>query len=173
VRVSGFVAAIALSVTCVPGAFAQTAVPVTPADYNFIMQAASSGWGEVAAAQLAPQRTTNPGTLQTAAMMVRDHTQANQELAGLATARGVTPPTMPDPGRQGVVTMLGELTGPSFDLAYVQEQIPDHQVGIALYQAEAQSSPDPQLRGFAQKYLPVLQQHLQTLVSLNNMAAAR
>jgi hypothetical protein len=53
------------------------------------------------------------------------------------------------------------------------EQIPDHQVGIALYQVEAQPSPDPQLRGFAQKYLPVPQHHLQTLLSLSSVAALR
>ena len=74
-RVSGFLATIALSVAfAVPGALAQTTIPVTPADYNFIMQAAFSGWGEVADAQLAPQRSSNPAVLATAAMMVRDHT---------------------------------------------------------------------------------------------------
>jgi hypothetical protein len=47
-------------------------------------QAASGGWGEVVAGQLAPQRSGNPAVLQAASMMVADHTQANRELAPLA-----------------------------------------------------------------------------------------
>ena len=99
-------------------------------------------------------------------MMVPDHTQANRQLAPLAMARGVTPATTPDPGRQGVVRMLQAMSGPAFDVAYLQEQAADHVVGVALFQSEAQSSLDPELRAFAQKYLPVLQRHFQTLTSL-------
>jgi putative membrane protein len=66
------------------------------------------------------------------------------------------------------------MTGPVFDVAYVQEQAADHVVGIALFQSEAQSSLDPELRAFAQKYLPVVQRHYETLRSLmTGMAAAR
>ena len=54
----------------------------------------------MAAAQPAPQLWTKPAVLATAAIMVRDHTQANQELAGLAMARGVTPlDARPGPAR--------------------------------------------------------------------------
>jgi putative membrane protein len=95
------------------------------------VQAASGGLGEVAAGQLAPQRSTNPAVLQA-------------------------------------------MTGPTFDVAYAQEQAADHVVGVALFQSAAQSSLDPELRTFAQKHLPVLQRHLQTLTSLmTSLATAR
>jgi putative membrane protein len=175
-RISACIAAATLAFAfTTPGSFAQMASkPTTPADYNFIFQAASGGWGEVMAGQLAPQRSTNPAVLQAASMMVADHTQANQELAPLAMARGITPPTAPDPGRMGVVTILQPMTGRAFDVAYLQEQTADHVVGIALFQSEAQSSLDPELRAFAQKYLPIIQRHYQTLSSLmTSMAAAQ
>jgi putative membrane protein len=175
-RISACVAAATLAlVFTASGSFGQMASkPTTPADYNFIVQAASGGLGEVAAGQLAPQRSTNPAVLQAAAMMVTDHTQANSELAPLAVARGITLPATPDPGRQGAVTMLQAMTGPTFDVAYAQEQAADHVVAVALFQSEAQSSLDPELRAFAQKYLPVLQRHLQTLTSLmTSLATAR
>ena len=106
-RISAYLAAAALILAfATPDSFGQMAGgasrSITPADYNFIFQAASGGWGEVLAGQLAPQRSSNPAVLQAAAMMVADHTQANRELTPLATARGVTAPTIPDPGRQGL-----------------------------------------------------------------------
>jgi putative membrane protein len=175
-RISAHVAAVTLVFAfTAPGSFGQMASrPTTPADYNFIFQAAYGGWGEVMAGQLAPQRSTNPAVLQAASMMVADHTQANQELAPLAMARGITQPTGPDPGRLGAVSILQPMTGPAFDIAYLQEQTADHVVGIALFQSEAQSSLDPELRAFAQKYLPVLQRHYETLSSLMiSMASPR
>ncbi|MBV9481611.1 MAG: DUF4142 domain-containing protein [Acidobacteria bacterium] len=174
-RISAWFTAVVLALAfTAPGSFAQIPSGRTmPADYNFIFQAAYGGWGEVMAGQLAPQRSTNPAVLQAASMMVTDHTQANRELAPLAMARGITPPTTPDPGRQGAITMLQAMTGPTFDVAYLQEQAADHVVGVALFQSEAQSSQDPQLRAFAQKYLPVLQRHLQTLTSLMTSMATR
>jgi putative membrane protein len=175
-RISACIAAATLAcAVSAPVSYAQMAQkPTTPADYNFVFQAAYGGWGEVMAGQLAPQRSTNPAVLQAASMMVADHTQANQELASLAAARGITPPTTPDPGRMGAVTILQPMTGLPFDIAYLQEQTADHVMGIALFQSEAQSSLDPEMRAFAEKYLPVLQRHYQTLSALmTSMAAAR
>lgn len=77
-RISAYVAAATLIFAfTAPASFGQMASrPTTPADYNFIFQAAYGGWGEVMAGELAPQRSTNPGVLQAASMMVPDHTQA-------------------------------------------------------------------------------------------------
>ncbi|MBV9862573.1 MAG: DUF4142 domain-containing protein [Alphaproteobacteria bacterium] len=157
-----------------PSCFAQTAaMPLTAADYNFIAQAAFGGWGEVSLGQVAQQRSGNPAITRLGAMLAADHMRANQELASLAMAHGVTPPNTPDPGRQGVATMLQAMSGPMFDREFVMEQIADHQVSITLFQGEAQMSMDPALRGFAQRYVPVLQQHLQALMAANNVAMAR
>ena len=65
------------------------------------------------------------------------------------------------------------MTGRAFDVAYLQAQTEDDVVEIALFESEAQSSLDPELRAFAQKYLPVLQRDYGTLSSLmTSMASA-
>jgi putative membrane protein len=146
---------------------------VTPADYNFVMQAAFGGWGEVVAGQMAQQRSADPGIRNLAARMVADHTRANQELAALAAARGITAPTASDPGRQGTVAMMQQLASPAFDHAYVTQQIADHRVAMALYQSEAASTRDPALRDFAQRQLPIIQHHLESLMAVAGVAYAR
>ena len=126
------------------------------------------------AGQLAPPRSTNPAVLEAASTIVADRTQANQELTSLAMARGITPPTGPNPGQLGAVAILQPMTGRAFDVAYLQEQAEGDVVEIALFQSEEQSSLDPELRAFAQNYLPVLRRDYATLSSLmTSMASAQ
>jgi putative membrane protein len=44
--------------------------------------------------------------------------------------------------------------------------VQDHEQDVADFQKEAQSGSDPRLKAFAQKHLPVLQQHLQMAKSI-------
>jgi putative membrane protein len=39
--------------------------------------------------------------------------------------------------------------------------VQDHRETVADFQNQAQSGTDPALKAFAQKYLPIIQQHLQ------------
>jgi putative membrane protein len=146
---------------------------VMPADYNFVMQAALGGLGEITAGQIAQQRSTDTAVRDIGARLVADHTRANQELATLASARGITVPTTTDPGRQGAVAILQQMSGPAFAKAFVDQQLAEHQVAIALFQSEAASSMDTELRGFAQRQIPVLQHHLESILSVANVVSAR
>src|SRR5690242_1556252 len=78
----------------VPAASAQMmAGPVSavaPADYEFVARAAYSGWGEIAAAQVALRNSGDPRIRNIANMMITDHNVANQQLASIAAARSVT-----------------------------------------------------------------------------------
>jgi ATP-dependent Lon protease len=50
---------------------------------------------------------------------------------------------------------------------YAQGQLQDHRETAELFQKEASSGQDPALKAFAQKTLPILQQHLQMVEALN------
>ena len=61
--------------------------PLTGMDSTFAMEAASGGIMEVEAANMAQQNASNERVKAFAAMMVRDHSKANDELKSLATSR--------------------------------------------------------------------------------------
>ena len=93
--------------------------------------------------------------------MVTDHSQANQELQAIAKQQNLTLPAKADAASAATEQRLKASSGAAFDSAYARDMVQDHQEDIADFQKEASSGQDPALKAFAQKYLPVLQHHLQ------------
>jgi putative membrane protein len=52
------------------------------------------------------------------------------------------------------------MKGNEFDTAYMQDMVQDHRQDVADFRKEAETGTNPALKSFAQKYLPVLEQHL-------------
>jgi putative membrane protein len=138
-----------------------TSSALSSGDRDFVQKATSSGLAEVAAAQLAQQRSASPQVRQFADRMIADHTPANSELQEIAGEEDIPLPSQPAAKDAAAVQRLRGLNGTAFDRAYAQDQLSNHQQDIALFRREATSGQDPELKAFAQKTLPILQQHLQ------------
>ncbi|WP_051340853.1 DUF4142 domain-containing protein [Azospirillum halopraeferens] len=139
------------------GASAATTLTVT--DQSFLTQAAYGGLAEVATGQLAAERAASPTVRDLGRRMVSEHDMVNRELMALAQAKGMSPPTAPDMGRQATAAALGTLEGAEFDRQYLQQQLAEHAVAIALYDAQARGVGDPDVRAFAARWLPALRDH--------------
>jgi putative membrane protein len=140
---------------------------LSSADREFVQEAASGGMAEVQAAQLAQQRANSPQIKDFASRMITDHTQANTELQQIAQQESITLPPQPTGKDAAAAKKLSGLNGAAFDKAYSQDQLSDHQQVVALFRKEASSGQDQALKAFAQKTLPILQQHLQMAQALN------
>jgi putative membrane protein len=143
---------------------------VSAADKTFATEAAQGGLAEVEMGQLALQKAMSPQVKQFAQQMVSDHTKANQELMQLAESQGMDLPSQVDAKHKSAMERLQGMNGSAFDTAYMQDMVQDHQQDIADFQKQAQGSGDPALKSFAQKYLPILQQHLQMAQSVASKA---
>jgi len=141
---------------------------LSSADREFVQEAASGGMAEVQAAQLAQQRANSQQVKDFASRMITDHTQANTELQQIAQQESITLPSQPTGKDAAAAKKLSGLNGAAFDKAYSQDQLSDHQQVVALFRKEAGSGQDPALKAFAQKTLPILQQHLQMAQALNS-----
>jgi putative membrane protein len=141
---------------------------LSSADRDFVQKAASGGMAEVQTAQLAQQRASSQQVKQFADRMIADHTQANTELQQIAEQENVTLPPQPTGKDAAAAKKLSGLNGAAFDKAYAQDELSDHQQDVALFRKEASSGQDPALKSFAQKTLPILQQHLQMAQALNS-----
>ena len=145
---------------------------ISPLDRQFIIDAAQGGMAEVSLGQMASQRATNDAVKQYAQRMVQEHTQANRELLRIASQKGVTPPRDMGPKYRAAMDRLMQLPRASFDQAYMSEAgINGHLESLAVYQRQAQLGQDPDLKAFAAKTVPIVQNHLQVAGNLINNGA--
>jgi putative membrane protein len=139
----------------------QSIAAMSKSDQTFAEKAAAGGMAEVALGQLAEQNASSAQVKDFGQRMVTDHGQANQELQQIAQTENLTLPAQPDSKDQATQKRLSGLKGTAFDSAYTKDMVRDHEQDIAEFKREAQSGQDPALKAFAQKTLPILQQHLQ------------
>lgn len=131
------------------------------ADSTFARKAAQGGMAEVKLGQLAQDHASSDAVKKFGQRMVDDHSKANDELKDIASKKGMTLPTDLDAKDQNTYDRLSKLNGAAFDRAYMADMVKDHRTDIAEFQREANGGNDPDLKSFASKTLPTLQQHLQ------------
>jgi putative membrane protein len=142
----------------IPGSAALAATAASDAD--FAVKAAEGGMAEVLTGQLAAQKAADPQLRMFGQRMVSDHSKANDELKSIAATDSITLPSEPGLEHKTMASKLGNLSGAEFDKKYTQEMIKDHEMDVALFKKEAASGSNPELKAFAQKTLPTLQDHL-------------
>ena len=136
------------------------------ADAAFAMKAAQGGVAEVQMGQLAAQKASNPDVKAFGQQMVDDHTKANDKLKAVAQGENMTLPESLDAKHQAEYTKLQGLSGASFDREYVKHMVKDHEEDVKEFQKEADTGKDPQIKSFAAETLPILQQHLSKIQSI-------
>jgi len=137
------------------------------ADSKFVHEAAAGGMAEVELGKLAADKATNPDVKAFGQRMVDDHGKANDELKALASQKGVTVPAAPDPAAKAVHDRLSKLSGAAFDKAYMQDMVKDHDKDVAAFKHASTSAADPDLKAWAAKTLPTLQEHQTQAKSIN------
>jgi len=136
-------------------------------DHDFLMDAAMGGLEEVELGHWAAQKGTSEAVKQFGQRMVDDHSKANAELATLAQSKGITLPTALDEKHQKDVSKITRLSGAEFDRAYSKMMLSDHKKDVAAFEKQSSKGVDPDLKAFATKTLPTLQEHLQMATALN------
>jgi putative membrane protein len=149
-------------------AAAQAQTVLSDGDREFIEQAAHGGHAEVSMGQSAAE-SKNPAISAFGKQMVTDHSKMNEELAMLAKRKGFEPPASADMASQAKGAVVDALPGTTFDSQYVSSQLDDHKETLVLFQQEAQSGQDTDLKALALKGIPIIQQHITQLEQLQKM----
>jgi putative membrane protein len=136
-------------------------------DKMFVRQAAIGGLAEVQEGQLAQQMASSADVKQFGQTMVQQHTENNNELMQVAQQEGITVSPTLDAKHRKEAAMLQKKSGTAFDKTYVNDQIAGHKAMAQVMQSEITHGSDPALKAFAQKTLPVVQQHLQMAQQLS------
>jgi putative membrane protein len=145
-------------------ASAARAVP----DQAFVMDAAKGGMAEVELGKLAVDKASNPDVKKFGQRMMDDHSKGNDELKATASRKNMTLPAGPDAKQKAMYDRLAKLSGAAFDRAYMQAMVADHVTDVAAFKREAQTGKDPEIKAFAAKTLPTLEDHLKMARTTDN-----
>ena len=134
-------------------------------DAEFAQKAAMGGKHEVDGAKFAVNKAQNADLKALANRLIKDHTAASNELSTIMKTKKIAM------GGEMHDSKMGEKkdqsneswrsnSGAAFDRAYVDHLIMEHEKSIALYETEASSGSDAELKAFAAKTLPTIKEHL-------------
>jgi len=128
---------------------------------KFATNAAQGGMAEVELGRLATQRAGDASVREFGARMVADHSRANAELKSIAGQKGIQLPADMNSEQKSEMEKLSKMSGAEFDKEYMSAMLEDHETDVKDFETQSKEGNDPEIKAFAGKTLPTLQQHLQ------------
>jgi putative membrane protein len=134
--------------------------PSTP---DFVQKAAMSDMYEVQAGKLAAEKGQSDAVKQFAQQMVDAHTKTTEELTGIVKSKNlkVDLPSALDSTHQKLIDDLNSASAQDFDKTYAKQQVDAHQQAVDLFKKYAAKGDDTDVKQFAEKTLPTIEQHLE------------
>jgi len=126
---------------------------------DFAAAAANGGMMEVELGKWAQTHGTDQQVKDFGAMMVADHSKANEELTGIAHSKNISLPAIINGEEKENMDKLMKKKGKDFDKTYVSMMIEDHKKDVAEFDKASKQLGDATLKNFAARTLPVLQKH--------------
>jgi putative membrane protein len=141
-------------------------------DQAFVLEAAKGGMAEVELGKLAAGKGSSERVKKFGQRMADDHAKANDEIKSLAQSKNITLPATPDAKEMALHDRLSKLSGAEFDKAYMKAMVADHKKDVNAFRNESQSGKDPEVKAWAAKTLPTLEEHLKMAEGINSSAVA-
>lgn len=154
--------------TAAGGTTGSTANKLNRADSSFVKDAAMGSMAEVALGDVAQKNASSDQVKQFGARMVQDHSKANDELKQVASSKGVDLPSALDRKHQSEVDRMSKLSGAQFERAYMSHMVGDHKKDVSEFKKAAKSAKDADVKSFASKTLPTLEEHLRLAQTTND-----
>jgi putative membrane protein len=142
------------------GATGGTVSTLSNDDKEFAMKAAQGNMAEVNGGNTAAQKGTSADVKTFGNRMVSDHGKALDELKQLAQTKGIALPSDVNAEQKALADKLSKLSGAAFDKEYTDAMVKDHEEDVAEFDKASKNAQDPDLKAWAAKTLPVIQDHL-------------
>jgi putative membrane protein len=146
--------------------FAQTGNKLSNGDKKFLELAADANMTEAHIGQMAENTAAKTSVRDFGQKLARDHTNAYAELAALANKIGATVPKGIDVRRDSAIRELTREKGRAFDRRFLRDEILDHERALTEFRREAAHGRDADIKAYASKMIPTLEEHLHIAESL-------
>jgi putative membrane protein len=156
-----------------PAAATPTAVPDNPvpgpaqSDLDFLNMAAIGNMKEIVQGGLASQLGRNPDVQAFGWQLVYDHSNLLVSTLGVLQAEQLPLPDLDEQARADI-QQVTQLRGLQFDRAFADYMVQDHLDDLQMFRQEVRHGSDPLIRGLAAGAIPVLEEHLEIALNLQN-----
>ena len=130
------------------------------ADRKFVEETAQDGMLEVQLGNFVASHSSNDQVKQFGQRMATDHGKANDALRTLASSKGVDLPTALDKKHEKELAKYEREKPSEFDREYMEHMVKDHKKDVKEFDKQSKNAKDPDVKSFAEKTLPTLQEHL-------------
>lgn len=130
------------------------------ANETFIRDADQIDLAEIKIGKIAEEHASSEAVKKFGERMVRDHTSMNKELRDITSKKKMDLTEALDQKHQELASELSKLTGAKFDMAYTKDMVAGHEKAIEQFENEAKNGQDSDVKAWAKKWLPTLQEHL-------------
>jgi putative membrane protein len=137
------------------------ALGLTPSTEDFVRMIATGSLFNIEAGKLAQQKADEKSKAF-AAKVITDYQRLSSDLAALVGSGRlkIELPSTLDSAHERQISKLQELTGESFDAQYDKDQLAAHKEVVSLLERYAKGGDHPDLKLFAAKALPRLEEVL-------------
>jgi putative membrane protein len=129
-------------------------------DKAFMTMAAQADMTEAHLGQMAESQASKSQVKDFGQKLTHDHTDAYVQLTALAVKTRNAIPKGIDVRKISAIEQLMKAKGARFDRQFVQDEIRDHQKALAEFRREAQHGQNHDVKTYASKMIPVLEDHL-------------
>ncbi len=150
------------------GTDAMAAMPPM-SDAAFMAKADEGGHNEMGLSKVVLMKNPSAAVKAYANKMVADHTKAGNELMPIAKKHGVKLKGMMDAEHQTIREQLMKMSGTGLEKKYMDQMVTDHEKTVALFKSEIANGKEGDVKGFASKTLPVIEQHTDMAKKGDNM----
>lgn len=128
----------------------------------------------IQSSELAQDRAQSGEVKSFAKQMIADHIKVGNGFKSAMEAANISLPALgqPDAKQKAALLKLRRAQGPAFDRAYLTGQLVGHKEAVSILRRYAKSGRTTQLKEFAQKTLPVVEQHLSKVTELSDHLVA-
>jgi putative membrane protein len=154
------------------GSLALAADKLSMGDSRFIKDTANGGLAEVELGKLAAEKAASPQVKEFGKKMEQDHSKLNKELQQLASTKNQQIPDKLEGKQKSTYDRLAKLSGEKFDREYMKTMIDDNKTDVDKFKKQADKADDADVKKFAAKALPTLQQHLELAQSTGQQVGA-
>jgi putative membrane protein len=125
----------------------------------FIKSGIEGGLTEIKASGLAITNSNNHQVIGLAKMVIDDHTKTGDDLKQLEIEKKISEKDTISSAHQQMINDLSKKSGKTFDKAYLQMMVNDHEQAVKLF-TNATHNSDSKIRKIASIGLPAIKMHL-------------